>query len=558
LGPGGTIYLLKAETDFDYYDPQRIYTPEDQAFFGATYMRSLVGYHYSSDPAVANTLVPDMATDTGTANADATIWKFTLRDGLTWQDGSPVKCDDVKYGVSRIFATDVINGGPTYAIEYLDIPKADDGTSAYKGPYSGEGQDLFDQAVQCDGNTIPFRLDQTVPDFNFAVTMGFGAVPNPVDHRGVDTGENYIGTGVWSDGPYQITSYSPAPRPGSKGGSLILDRNPNWNPSSDDYRGAFPDKWEVDFGLDPEAIDQRLMQSEGADAFAIDYSNIQADNLPIVFADSHAPLPAFGARAFSGSNGRTSYYWINTQTVTNRDIRAAMAAALDRETIRQSLGGDFVGDYADGAIDPTIGQDYAPTGMWDTLLGQPIPPDGDPNFARTLIAQSGLTSPHLTWVYYPAASPDAVIAKQSLERAGFGVELQRAVCCSTVFDQDAQGDFGRLGAYDQIYWRADWPNASTVIPALFTNEGGYNRSNVDDSSGIPNWTEQVAQAETTLDRSAQAVKWQQLNEDASDQVWIIPLFFGLSQHIGGTNVGNLYRWAPYASWPYAQLYVRSF
>ena len=113
-----------------------------------------------------------MATDTGTANADATQWTFTLRDGITWQDGSPVKCEDIKYGVSRTFATDVINGGPTYAIEYLDIPKADDGSSLYKGPYSGEGQDLFDQAVVCDGNTITFKLNQPVSDFNFTTTLG--------------------------------------------------------------------------------------------------------------------------------------------------------------------------------------------------------------------------------------------------------------------------------------------------------------------------------------------------------------------------------------------------
>ena len=57
-------------------------------------------------------------------------------------------------------------------------------------------------------------------------------------------------------------------------------------------------------------------------------------------------------------------------------------------------------------------------------------------------------------------------------------------------------------------------------------------------------------------RATPAAKWQQLNKDASDQVWIIPLLFGLSQHIAGTNVGNLFRWTPYASWPYAQLYAK--
>src|SRR4051812_8688689 len=48
---GSTIYLLKNATDFDYYDPQRVATPEDMAFFGATITRSLVAYKYSPDPA---------------------------------------------------------------------------------------------------------------------------------------------------------------------------------------------------------------------------------------------------------------------------------------------------------------------------------------------------------------------------------------------------------------------------------------------------------------------------------------------------------------------------
>ena len=62
--PGGTIYMLKNATDFDYYDPQRVYTGEDLAFFGATIMRALVAYKYSPDPAEGVTIVPDMATDT--------------------------------------------------------------------------------------------------------------------------------------------------------------------------------------------------------------------------------------------------------------------------------------------------------------------------------------------------------------------------------------------------------------------------------------------------------------------------------------------------------------
>jgi peptide/nickel transport system substrate-binding protein len=549
--PGGTIYMLKNATDFDYYDPQRVYTGEDLAFFGATITRSLVGYKYSADPAEGVTIVPDMATDTGTASADAKTWTFTLRDGLTWQDGSPVKCEDVAYGVSRTFATDVITGGPTYAIVYLDIPKADDGSSAYKGPYSGEGQDLFDQAVSCNGNTITFKLNQPVSDFNFTTTLGFGAVPNPVDHPGADTGENYVGDAVWSDGPYKITTYDP-----SEGGSLVLERNDKWSAASDDYRGAYPDKWEVDFGLDVKVIDQRLMQSTGNDAFAIDYAGIQPENLTTVFSDSHTAASQFAGRAFSDFDPYSRYYWINTVKVPDLAVRQAMAAALNRDQIRLNAGGDFVGDFADGFIKPNIGQDYAPTDFWNSGLGQPIPDAGSADAAKAILSAAGITAPTLTWDYAqtPTGDKNAAIVQSSLQAAGFKIKLNPidpAHYYSTVLNPDLQHDFGTSG------WGADWPNATTVIPPLFTPDGGFDLSRVDDANGgVSDWLEQVAAAQQTVDRAAQATLWQNLNKTAVDNVWGIPTFFGLAQDIGGTNVGNLYRWSAYGSWPYAQLYVK--
>ena len=49
--------------------------------------------------------------------------------------------------------------------------------------------------------------------------------------------------------------------------------------------------------------------------------------------------------------------------------------------------------------------------------------------------------------------------------------------------------------------------------------------------------------------------WQDLNKYQTEQVFNLPTFFGLSQTIGGTKVGPLYRWAAYGSWPYGELYV---
>jgi len=246
---GGTLTILSPAEQFLTLDPQVIYTGEDLAFLGATIMRSLTAYQVAPGDNEGTTLVPDMATDTGTVTNEGKTWSFTLRDGMKWEDGSPVTCEDVAYGTSRQFDTGLAEGGPVYAVSYLDIPVDEEGNSAYAGPADGTGQELFDQAVTCEGNTITFNLNQPVPDFNYAVTLGFSAVP-----AGMVTGEEYANKPM-SNGPYKISEYSKG-----AGGKLVLVRNENWSPDSDPYRKAYPDSWVVDFGIEdtvPRRCDPR-------------------------------------------------------------------------------------------------------------------------------------------------------------------------------------------------------------------------------------------------------------------------------------------------------------
>ncbi len=548
---GGTIYILTQGEQWDQVDPQRVYTGEDLAFFGATIYRSLVSYKYSTDKAEADTLVPDMATDTGQASPDATTWTFTLRDGLTFQDGSPITCADVAYGVSRTFATDVINQGPTYQIQYLDIPTNSDGTSQYPGPYKATAaqQALYDKAVSCsaDGKTITFKLNQPVADFNYTTTLGFNPVP-----KAQDKGESY-GDHPVSSGPYQIDSYTTG-----NGGKMILVRNPKWNASSDPIRKAYPDKWEIDFGLDPKVMDQRLMQSSGNDAYAIQYGNVQTENLTTIFKDAETPNPDYAGRAISDLDPYARYYWIDVQKVPNVKIRQAMAVALDRAAIRANAGGAFAGDLGDGLIKPNLGDQYAPTGMWTGLLGENVPDNGDPAFAKQLIQQSGEAAPALTWDYptTPTRDKEAAIVKSSLEKAGFKITLnpiEPGQYYSVVFDNQKAHQFGWAG------WGPDWPNASTIIPPLTTVKGGWDLSRVCDpkcsAADDPQWLDKIKAALSELDHAKQATMWQDLNKEASQNVFTIPTTFGRTQVLAGTKVKPVYQWAPYGSWPYGEMYV---
>ena len=175
---GGTLYYYITKP-VEHVDPQRVYVGRDLSNLNRLVYRSLVSFPISTDPKEANTPVADLATDTGTASDDAKTWKFTLKDGVTWQDGKGITCEDVKYGVSRVFATDVITGGPNYILSYLDVPEGKDGLPAYKGPYKKTGQADFDKAVTCEGNTITYHFKKPWPDFTLATAALLMLTPLP-------------------------------------------------------------------------------------------------------------------------------------------------------------------------------------------------------------------------------------------------------------------------------------------------------------------------------------------------------------------------------------------
>ena len=104
-------------------------------------------------------------------------------------------------------------------------------------------------------------------------------------------------------------------------------------------------------------------------------------------------------------------------------------------------------------------------------------------------------------------------------------------------------------------WAPDWPNASTVIPELFTPSGGFNLSQADDAD----FNAASEAAKINGDRAAQAKQWQALNTKAMEQGFAIPTRFGRDQRIAGTAIGtdSIYLWPAYGSWPYGVLWVKS-
>jgi peptide/nickel transport system substrate-binding protein len=530
--PGGTLYVLTISEQFQHLDPQRNYTGADLAFTGATMHRTLVTYNQAGD------IVPDLATDTGRTSDGGKTWEFTLRDGVTFEDGSAITCADVAYGMSRSFAQDVITDGPAFLVAYLDA-------EGYEGPYTGVGQEAYDDAFQClDDKNMKIRLKQAIVDFNGAFTLG---ISSPVPAAS-DTGEKYDDRPV-SSGPYKIDKYE-------KGRELVLVRNENWNPDSDPVRKAYPDEIIVQFALDAKVIDERIIASEGPDATAISYG-LQTENLDRVFTDEELK-----ARAFDVYDPYVRYTAINVATVDCLEIRKALYYAQDTEAILTARGGVYAGEAADGAIKPNLPLDYKKVTGYDDLM-----PAGNPTVAAEWMEKAKTTCPALyeratteglTYDYPSNPTDDkiAAVLVSSFE-ANAGIKLipnpiEPGQYYGIVLNKDSQGDLNRSG------WAPDWANASTVIPALFTPDGGFDlsRASEGDAEAYAEFATLVDSGKGEADRAAQGAIWAAGNQIVMDRVWILPNTFGKTQLLPGTNVGGAYFWDAYGWFNIADIYIK--
>jgi peptide/nickel transport system substrate-binding protein len=549
---GGTITYLTNSEAWTHADPNRNYTGQHIAWFGSYMHRTLTAYARAEGSA-GSAVVADLATDTGRASNENKTWEFTLRDGVTFEDGSAITCEDIKYGVSRTFATDVITDGPTYAISMLDIPSAEDGSSVYKGPYATTANDTaaYDKAVTCseDNKTITFNLKRSVGDFNYTVTyLSFSPVP-----KAKDTGDQYDLAPV-SSGPYKIESYKAKDE-------MVLVRNENWSQDSDPIRKAYPDKIVVRFGLAEEVRDQLILTDSDKNSFSLD--GILPTNLPTVFDDNGDPQKAFAERALNVYDPYVRYAAFNVKKVPCLEIRRAVYFAKDAAGLLQLSGGAaFGGDPADGAIKPLMGLDYKKvTGLED------YKPAGNAEAAQALMAKAKTTCPA---EYARATDPKrglvfdtadsetnkkgaAIWIDSMMKNAGIVMKfnfIEPGAYYTVVLDVTKQSDLSAGG------WAPDWANASTVIPELFTKEGGFPMSqNWDDAAYAP-FKQKVEAALAESDRTKQGQMWAELNQYAVDQMWIVPGIFSKTQEMWGSGLGGVFFWEPQGAPSFGDIFIK--
>lgn len=505
---GGRMHMLM-NAPYTHLDPAQGFDGGVNNFYRLIYRQlTTVDSADADDP---NKVTPDLATDTGTPNKDNTEWKFTLKDDIAFEDGTPITAQDVKFGVERSLDPSISIGSP-YARLTLDVPKG------YKGYYnSGELKSIQTP----DEKTIIFKLAKPYADFPSVV----GQAPfTPFPHK---QAKKVTTTSVdkqpVASGPYRVTEYK-------TGAKLVLERNKHWKKSSDEVRTAKPDSWEFTFGLDPATIDERMLAGQGKDQDAIMVS-IQASSV------ARLNQPQVQDRIVSGLQGCTTYLAMNTtkKATGNEKVRKAINYAVDRNAVTDALGGNQLALPAKTMLPPTI------KGQEDFDLYPSDGDKGDIDKAKELLKEAGYPDGlelTLDVRSEPKWTKASEAVQTSLKKAGITVKFN-PIDTSTFYEvigtTDQQHDAAITG------WCPDWPTGATFLPPIFEGDQIYPKGNQNiaqfDDKETNSRMEDIRKLKDADEANAE---WGKLDKEIMQKAPAAPLAFEENLSVVGENVGTAY------------------
>lgn len=512
---GGTLTYLQ-HYPFESADPQRIYYGLQLANFKRTIYRSLLSFPITEDEVEAATPRPDLATDTGTPNEDASSWTFTIKDGVKWEDGSDITCEDFRYGASRVFANDLITGGPNYILSYLDVED-------YPGPYkaTAEQQAAFDEAIQCDGKTITYNFNKPWADFPLAVASLTMMDPfKKSEDQGAKSTWN-----VFANGPYKVEG---GVWDKNKGATLV--RNTEYDPATDDQevRKALPDTINYEINTSETSVEliiDRLIADSGDDQYAVAAPNIP----PTRFSAIQGPV---ADRAVSTLSPYNFYLVPNMKSMDNVEVRRALATATNLDGVVKARGGDLAATVADSIVNVGV------TGYQPNPAFADANPVGDPEAAKGMLEAAGVDMPYpIQFTYSSSETNDqiAAVLKEGWDAAGFETTLDPLT--DTYYDviskPEKDSDVMMAG------WGADWPSAMTVTPPLFDSRPNFSSTTCGQDYGCYQSDEfeaLVDEAANSTDIESQAAVLAEADAVLGEDVAYIPLYVLKNYYLRGSKV----------------------
>lgn len=427
---GGSITVSQTSQP-DFLDPALSYTLNGWEPMWLVYTPLLTYRH--EEGAAGSELIPGLAEELPKVSNGGKTYELTLRDGLEYSDGTPVKASDFEHTIKRVLNLE--SGGSPYfeaiegAEEYLE-----DGNA--KADISG---------IETNDETGEITINLTGPEaaFSNVLAMNFaGLVPGDTPF------ENTTGNPAPGAGAYSITKSVP-------NREFVLTKNPNFEEIDGVPEGQIETittkivpslqqqtqeviENEIDFMQDPPAAD---LKAEVIERFGPDGSEEQ--------------------RYKENETLSTYYFFMNSKTppFDNPKVREAVNIGLDKPALARL----FAGELATGCsfLPPDMPGYTEEIDISECPFGNPNE-EPDLERAQQLIKEAGAEGAEVTvWGNTDDPTPKVTQAyADQLNQMGFDAEpkiLDGGVYFQTIGNEDTEAQTGFTN------WFADFPHPLNFV-----------------------------------------------------------------------------------------------
>jgi peptide/nickel transport system substrate-binding protein len=299
----------------DYLDPALSYTQEGWTAMYNTYLPLLTYAH--ANGAEGSKVVPGLAEDMPEISDDGKTYTLTLRKGLKYSDGTPVKASDFTASVERLFKLNSQGSG-----FYTDIVGAEEFAETKKGGIPG---------IKTNDKTGEIVIDLVEPSGTFTNELGLlfvALLPSdtPVKNLSSDPPP--------ATGPYEIVK-------SERGRGWEYERNPQWATANGEAMPDLPDG-----NVNRIEISVTSNDSTQVNEIERDETNWMANPPP---ADLYASVKD----KFEGTQFRVErplnvyFFWMNTEQppFDDLEVRQAVNYAVDTAALERIYAGSLAGTH---------------------------------------------------------------------------------------------------------------------------------------------------------------------------------------------------------------------
>lgn len=425
---------------------------------------------------------------------DDTTWEFTLRDGVTFSNGTPFSATDVVYSICRI---PLVEGSPSSFTSFV-------------GDITG---------IDVDGNTIRFTTGGPAPllptnmaSVAIVSAAAFGGEGVTYSKERCENMGDLPASTDFNDpskavgtGPYTLESYT-------RGDNIRLTINPN-------YWGDAP-AW--------ENVLMRPIANPGARVAALLAGDVDVIETPPI--QDFDNIKRAGFEIAQGLSNRVIYLHMNNGAdvppgVAGTDGKNPFADVRVREAISTAINREAIVDRVMGGVAVPAGE-LLPYPLFGTR--EDAAPDAfDAERAKALLAEAGfpngfeiiLATPNDRYINDERISQAVA---QMLARIGIRTNID-AMTASTFFSRRNQGEFG--------IWLAGWGAASgemtnplVALTATRNTETGMGSTNRQGYSN-PELDALIMEARRTVDDAARSSILQRASKMAMEDYATVPLHF---------------------------------